>query len=135
MTRIVAAALAGAVLGLGFATAAPAAAAPKLSKKAALNKTAKLARAVALKQRNQGAVGYFAFGCKRKSRTVVNCIGGVSYADNSACIQRVRNKRRGGAIKARRFGRVHCGSIPSEARGGGGGEQTAICAIRQSVCI
>jgi hypothetical protein len=136
VTRILAALIAGAVLTVSFVAAGPATAAPKLSKKAALRKTAKVARSVAKKQQNQGAVGFFAFGCKRKSRSVVTCVGGVTYADNSGCIQRVRNRRRGGGIKARRVGRILCGSIPSEAGGGGGGgESTAICAIRQSVCI
>jgi hypothetical protein len=135
MTRLVAALIAGAVLATSVAVVETAAGGAKLSKKAALKKTAKVARKAARKQRNQGAVAYFAFGCKRKSRTVVNCIGGVGYSDNSACIQRVRNRRRGGRVVARRFGRILCGDLPQEAQGGGGGESTAICAIRQSVCI
>lgn len=137
MTRkLTAALIAGAVLATSFAVVETAAGGTKLSKKAALKKTAKVARKVAMKQANQGAVTYFAFGCKRKSRRVVNCIGGVGYSDNSACIQRVRNTRKSARkIKAKRFGRIHCGDLPQEAQGGGGGEQTAICAIRQSVCI
>ena len=136
MTRLVAAAIAGLVLATSFAVVETAAGGTKLSKRAALKKTAKVARNVAKKQAGQGAVAYFAFGCKRKSRTVVNCIGGVAYSDNSACIQRVRNKRTSRrTIKATRFGRILCGDIPGEAQGGSGEEQTAICAIRQSVCI
>lgn len=136
MTRLLAAAIAGAVLATSFAVVETAAGGAKLSKRAALKKTAKVARKVAMKQQNQGAVAYFAFGCKRKSRTVVNCIGGVGYSDNSACIQRVRNKRTSRkTIVAKRFGRILCGDLPEEAQGGSGGEQTAICAIRQSVCI
>lgn len=128
--------IAATVLGGSFATVETAAAGAKLSKKTALKKTAKLARKIAKKQRNQGARAYFAFGCKRKSRSVVNCIGGIGYSDNSACIQRVRNRRKGGRVVTRRFGRVACGDLPREASGGGGGgESTAICAIRQSVCI
>ena len=133
--RITAALIAGAVLATSFAVVETAAGGAKLSKKAALKKTAKVARSVARKQASQGAVTYFAFGCKRKARSVVNCIGGVGYSDNSACIQRVRNTRKGRKIVAKRFGRILCGDLPSEAGGGGGGESTAICAIRQSVCI
>ena len=132
MTRVAACLLAAALLATSFAVVETAAGASKLSKKAALKKTAKLARTVA---RKQGAPYYFAFGCTRKSRTVVNCVGGIAWADNSGCIQRVRNKRKGGKIVARRVGRSLCGSVPQQAGGGGGGESTAICAIRQSVCI
>ena len=132
MTRIVASLLAAALVVTSFAVVETAAGGTKLSKKAALKKTAKLARKVA---RQQGAPYYFAFGCKRKSRTVVNCVGGIAWADNSGCIQRVRNKRKRGKVVARRVGKSLCGSVPQEAGGGGGGESTAICAIRQSVCI
>jgi hypothetical protein len=136
MTRVLAVLVAAAVVVTSLAVVETAMGGAKLSKRTALRKTVKLARKVARKQRNQGAVAYFAFGCTRKSRRVVNCVGGVGYSDNSACVQRVRNTRKGRRVVSKRFGRIGCGSVPQDAGGGGGGDDgTAICAIRQSVCI
>jgi hypothetical protein len=127
-----------AVLALGVA--AETAAAHTLSKRAALKKTGRVARAAAAAE--QGAAFWFAGACRRRSVHRVVCWGGVAYADGSGCIQKVVVTYRSHgsrSARARRTGRILCGDLPSGAEGdggtGGGGGSPVVCAIRQSVCI
>jgi hypothetical protein len=128
------------VLVLAFGVVAETAGAHTLSKRAALKKTGSVARKAAAAE--QDATYWFAGACKRRSAHRVACWGGVAYADGTGCIQKVvvgyasHASRR---ARARRTGRILCGSLPSggEAGGGtgGGGGSPVVCAIRQSVCI
>jgi hypothetical protein len=119
------------LLGAGVGTAS----ASTLSMKAALKKTGQIARKAAV---DTDGVAWFAGACKRATRRKVSCWGGVAYADDSGCIQKVVVTR-GRRITGKRTGRVYCGEVPgntsSGTGGGGGGGSPAICAIRQSVCI
>lgn len=113
----------------------------KLTERQALKKTAQIARDAAESEAANGAVSYVAFGCRRSSQRSGVCWGGVIYGDNSACAQQVKVKKsRRGRISGRRYGRIVCGDLPADSDGdgkvgSGSGEGTAICAIRQSVCI
>ncbi|MBA2504410.1 MAG: hypothetical protein H0V29_00530 [Thermoleophilaceae bacterium] len=112
----------------------------KLTERQALKKTAEIARAAAVAEEENGAVSYYAFGCTRSSKLSGVCIGAVAYADGTGCAQEVKvSKSRSGKIRGRRQGRILCGPIPDDdgdgKAGSGSEEGTAVCAIRQSVCI
>ncbi len=117
--------------------AATSASAHTLSTRAALKKTAQVARTVGLQT---GATEYYAFGCTRRTAHVVDCIGAVVYQDGEACGQIVRVSYKSHAAKtvaAARRGQAICGYPDEEEypEPSGSGGETAICAIRQSVCI
>lgn len=133
---VVAAAAAAAV-----ALAAPPAGAHTLPAKPALAKAAQVARQAGVRA---GASEYYAFGCERRSVHVVDCIGAIVFATGEGCAQVVRVAYANHGAKApsgRLIGQPVCGdpaeegfAPPSDSGGSGGGE-TAICAIRGSVCI
>jgi alkylation response protein AidB-like acyl-CoA dehydrogenase len=128
--------LAAAAVSLSLLVGADVASARTLSTKAALKKTGQIARKAA---RDTGGVYWFAGACRRATRKKVSCWGGVAYADETGCIQKVVVTRRGKRISGRRTGRTYCGDLPGGGSGnsgtGGGSGSPAICAIRQSVCI
>ena len=107
------------------------ASAAKLSKKRAVKAAYKLARRVA---RREGAVYAVAGYCKRRSARRFNCWAGIIYANYYGAAQRVSVVKRGGKVRARRFGRIHRGYVGERESGESGGEW-AVCGIRSSVCV
>ena len=119
------------------------AAAHTITPQAALTKAGQVARARGLAT---GANQYYAFGCQRRSTHVVDCVGAIVFPDGTGCAQVVRSAYASHASKAvsgRLIGQPLCGPTddpdypaPSgSGSGSGGGGETAICAIRSSVCI
>jgi len=123
----------------------------KLSLGKALSRTGQLARSTAIKHQDQGVDSYFAFGCERRSAHLVYCIAGIASSQaNEGCIQVAKvafASSRSKTIRTRLVGDPLCGSLEYDgddddgdgqaegSSGGSSGEGTAICAIRQSVCI
>lgn len=113
-----------------------------LPPQAALTKAGQIARARGLAT---GANQYYAFGCQRRSAHVVDCIGAIAFADGTGCAQVVRASYTTATTKSvsgKLIGQPLCGSTddpeypaPSGSGSGSGGGETAICAIRSSVCI
>lgn len=133
--RFLVAALLATVVGLA-ASAGPAAA-HTITPKAALTKTGQIARARGLAT---GANQYYAFGCQRRSAHLVDCVGAIVFPDGSGCAQVVRTSYASKAAKAlggRLIGQPLCGAPdePDYPTPSGSGGETAICAIRSSVCI
>ena len=113
-----------------------------LPAKPALAKAAQVARQAGVKA---GAAEYYAFGCQRRSVHVVDCVGAIVFATGEGCAQVVRvtyAKHTSKAPAGRLIGEPICGdpadegfAPPSDSGGSSGGGETAICAIRGSVCI
>jgi hypothetical protein len=113
-----------------------------LPAKPALAKAAQVARQAGVKA---GASEYYAFGCQRRSAHVVDCVGAIVFATGEGCAQVVRVSYANHSSKApagRLIGEPVCGdpadegfAPPSDSGGSSGGGETAICAIRGSVCI
>jgi len=122
---------------VGLAAAAGPAAAHTITPKAALTKTGQIARARGLAT---GASQYYAFGCERRSAHIIDCIGAIVFPDGSGCAQVVRTSYASNAAKTlggRLIGQPLCGEPdqPNYPEPSGSGGETAICAIRSSVCI
>ena len=107
------------------------ASAAKLSKKRAVKAAYKLARRVA---KAEGAVYAVAGYCKRRSARRVNCWAGIVWANGYGAAQRVSVVKRGGKVRARRFGRVYRGYVGGRDSGESESEW-AVCGIRSSVCV
>ena len=133
--RLVVAALLATVLGLA-ASSGPAAA-HTITPKAALAKTGQIARARGLAT---GASQYYAFSYQRRSDHIVDRVGAIVFPDGSGCAQVVRTSYASNATKtlgSRLIGQPLCGEPdePNYPEPSGSGGETAICAIRSSVCI
>lgn len=121
------------------AQAAPARAAHTITAKAALTKAGQIARSRGLAT---GASEYYAFGCERRSVHVIDCIGAIVFPDGSGCAQVVRTSAASHTAKSltgKLIGSPLCGEpeqdFPAPSDSGGSSGETAICAIRSSVCI
>jgi hypothetical protein len=102
-----------------------------LSKKAANRAAFKLAERVG---RQGGAALWWAGLCK-PSRGGFTCWAAVVAYNGDGAAQRIRVKRKGRRIAAKRFGRIYYGNVSDQAQQHSSGGEWAVCGIHQSVCV